>query len=160
MPDLTLANALLEKKYGNEGKISVEHPGIVTGSMGMNSRMSIQPISTTAAPSSVDWKFVAQERLQMLTHFQDEANEWKEAYIKERDRADLFIAQLMGLKSEISENAPPEIKHTVNPLTSHKAKRASWPAYKKQMEALYHDAGMNENIENISQGEDNETKEI
>jgi hypothetical protein len=159
MPDLTLANALLEKKYGAGGNAENANAGSK-----MNFIRETQKPPTAASnsvlPSSVDWKFVAQERLQMLTHFQDEANEWKEAYVKERDRADLFIAQLMGLKSEISENAPPEIKHTVNPLTSHKAKRASWPAYKKQMEALYHDAGMNENIENISQGEDNETKEI
>lgn len=147
MPDSNLANELLNKKYSEEREAGPKTP--------INLPFSPEDVrlGRVKIPEQVDWKFIASERLQMLIHFQDESNEWKEAYQKERDRADMFMSLYLDSENKIkpidlNTNKTQEVKHTVQSPSQVRTRRASWPEYRTQAEKLYsgsaHDAGIQE----------------
>jgi hypothetical protein len=143
--DTELANSLLNKKYDSEGreiKTSISLP-FSPENMRNPARLSRQ---NTA---EVDWKFLAQERLQIITEFQDAKNAWWEAWKLEKERADRLEAKLFsymsGFVEEVQEikeeqeiqKLQQEIKHSISSPAQVNRKRANWPSVKAQLEKKF-----------------------
>lgn len=144
--DKIKANELLKRRYNSSQETSI------------NASIAAQRNNTNS--NEANWKFIAQERLQMMEQLRDEMHNWQETYEKERVRCELLTKMLF--ESSLSEvtvvgkeyDAPTEIKHTVNPVTA--VRKGNFFKQRRNLERMYsaHDAGVNlkekENNENAS----------
>ena len=125
--DLSAARELLGKKYSlpesSTSNRAVRIPGI------------------TESSEKTDWKLIADERLaalqeksQLLNAFQNEINDWKEAFFKEKERCDKFESLLLDQLIETRPVETQEVKHTINPINQVNRRRANWPSFKAAAE--------------------------
>jgi hypothetical protein len=150
--DTELANSLLNKKYDSEGREIKTSISLSPEDMRNPARLNRQ---NTA---EVDWKFLAQERLQIITEFQDAKNAWWEAWKLEKERADRLEAKLFSYMSgfvegvqEISGAVAPEVKHSISSPAQVNRKRANWPSVKAQLEKKF---SLPESAQNTQETED------
>jgi hypothetical protein len=131
--DTGLANSLLNKKYDSDGMEIKTSTNLNLGDMRNPTKLNRQ--NTT----EVDWKFIASERLQMMTELQDAKNAWWEAWKLEKERADRLEAKLFsymdGFVEEISEVK--EVKHTTSSPAQVSRRRANWPSIKARLEKKF-----------------------
>jgi hypothetical protein len=134
--DTELANSLLNKKYDNLGNEII--PDNLSKSGIFNKHLGQQ--TNRQSTTEVDWKFIASERLQMMTELQDAKNAWWEAWKLEKERADRLEAKLFsyldGFTEEIPEVAQ-EVKHSISSPAQVNRKRANWPSVKAQLEKKF-----------------------
>jgi hypothetical protein len=146
--DTELANSLLNKKYENEsaGNIKDFNSDKIRTNIypKPTPNVTFPPLSTPTSNKEVDWKFLAQERLQIITEFQDAKNAWWEAWKLEKERADRLEAKLFSYMSgfvegvqEISGAIVPEVKHSISSPAQVNRKRANWPSVKAQLEKKF-----------------------
>jgi hypothetical protein len=176
--DTELANSLLNKKYDNDAsvgniqfnpnQISTDYPKFTLPNPNKPVRPNVPfpPQNTSpqiASNKEVDWKFLAQERLQIITEFQDAKNAWWEAWKLEKERADRLEAKLFSYMSgfvegvqEIKEEQEiqklqQEVKHTISSPAQINRKRANWPSVKAQLEKKF---SLSESAQNTQETED------
>jgi hypothetical protein len=137
--DINVANELLNKKY-NENETRELNETMYSPKFSSKTR------SDAIASEAPDWKFIANERLQMLEQTTANLNGWYEAYCKEKERADkfekLFLEFILSPEAKL-DLINTEIKHTVSSPQQVNRRRANWPSVKKFAENKYaaHDAG-------------------
>ena len=141
--DASAANDLLKKKYEHD----VIAPTLAQPSL---TQMKAPFQIKSSEKSEVDWRFIAQERLQMMEQLRNEMNEWCEAFQKERERSEkfenLFLESILNpeVKVEVGKQTEEnnEVKHTISTPAQVNRKRANWPEVKRRAEEMFHDAGI------------------
>jgi hypothetical protein len=135
--DTELANSLLSKKYDSLGNEII--PDNLSKSGIFNKHLGQQ--TNRQSTTEVDWKFIASERLQMMTELQDAKNAWWEAWKLEKERADRLFDKLFsyldGFAEEIPEVRAQEVKHSISSPAQVNRRRANWPSVKAQLEKKF-----------------------